>query len=127
MTLGRGTSVWYGSVLRGDADEIIVGADCNIQDLCCLHTDEGEPTVLAHDGKLEKATLRRLGIRPRDVEAALRDQGAKAISDVEQAELMPSGSLLVVLRDEAQTATRADIGEVLRRLTELENAVRDRG
>ena len=47
VTLGRGTSVWYGSVLRGDADEIIVGADCNIQDLCCLHTDEGEPAVVA--------------------------------------------------------------------------------
>jgi len=47
VTLGRGTSVWYGSVLRGDADEIIVGAGCNIQDLCCLHTDEGEPVVLA--------------------------------------------------------------------------------
>ena len=47
LTLGRGTSVWYGSVLRGDADEIIVGADCNIQDLCCLHTDEGAPAVLA--------------------------------------------------------------------------------
>jgi carbonic anhydrase/acetyltransferase-like protein (isoleucine patch superfamily) len=46
VTLGRGTSVWYGSVLRADDDEIIVGAECNIQDLCCLHVDEGEPVVL---------------------------------------------------------------------------------
>jgi carbonic anhydrase/acetyltransferase-like protein (isoleucine patch superfamily) len=46
VTLGRAASVWYGSVLRADEDEIIVGADCNIQDLCCLHVDEGEPAVL---------------------------------------------------------------------------------
>jgi carbonic anhydrase/acetyltransferase-like protein (isoleucine patch superfamily) len=46
VTLGRAASVWYGSVLRADEDEIIVGAECNIQDLCCLHVDAGEPAVL---------------------------------------------------------------------------------
>jgi carbonic anhydrase/acetyltransferase-like protein (isoleucine patch superfamily) len=46
VTLGPAASVWYGSVLRADEDEIVVGADCNIQDLCCLHVDEGEPAVL---------------------------------------------------------------------------------
>lgn len=47
VTLGRAANVWYGSVLRADDDEIVVGAECNIQDLCCLHVDEGEPAVLA--------------------------------------------------------------------------------
>jgi carbonic anhydrase/acetyltransferase-like protein (isoleucine patch superfamily) len=47
VTLGQGASVWYGSVLRADTEEILVGADSNIQDLCCLHVDEGEPAVLA--------------------------------------------------------------------------------
>jgi carbonic anhydrase/acetyltransferase-like protein (isoleucine patch superfamily) len=46
VSLGRGASVWYGSVLRADEDEIVVGADCNIQDLCCLHVDAGQPVVL---------------------------------------------------------------------------------
>lgn len=46
VTLGPAASVWYGSVLRADEDEIIVGAYCNIQDLCCLHVDPGEPVVL---------------------------------------------------------------------------------
>jgi carbonic anhydrase/acetyltransferase-like protein (isoleucine patch superfamily) len=46
ITLGRASSVWYGSVLRADDDEIVVGAECNIQDLCCLHVDAGEPAVL---------------------------------------------------------------------------------
>ena len=47
VRLGRGASVWYGSVLRADEDEIVVGAECNIQDLCCLHVDPGQPVILA--------------------------------------------------------------------------------
>ncbi len=46
VTLGPGSSVWYGAVLRADEAEIVVGAGCNIQDLCCLHVDPGEPVVL---------------------------------------------------------------------------------
>jgi carbonic anhydrase/acetyltransferase-like protein (isoleucine patch superfamily) len=46
VRLGRAASVWYGSVLRADEDEIVVGAECNIQDLCCLHVDAGQPAVL---------------------------------------------------------------------------------
>jgi carbonic anhydrase/acetyltransferase-like protein (isoleucine patch superfamily) len=46
VRLGRAASVWYGSVLRADEDEIVVGAECNIQDLCCLHVDAGQPVVL---------------------------------------------------------------------------------
>jgi carbonic anhydrase/acetyltransferase-like protein (isoleucine patch superfamily) len=47
VTVGRAASVWYGSVLRADDDEIVVGPECNIQDQCCLHVDSGEPVVLA--------------------------------------------------------------------------------
>lgn len=46
VTLGRDASVWYGAVLRADDDDIVVGAECNIQDLCCLHCDAGQPAVL---------------------------------------------------------------------------------
>ncbi len=46
VTLDRGASVWYGSVLRADDDDILVGAESNIQDQCCLHVDAGEPVVL---------------------------------------------------------------------------------
>lgn len=46
VTLGRDASVWYGSVLRGDDEEIVVGDEVNIQDMCCLHSDPGEPAVL---------------------------------------------------------------------------------
>jgi carbonic anhydrase/acetyltransferase-like protein (isoleucine patch superfamily) len=46
VTIGRAASVWYGAVLRADDDEIVIGPECNIQDLCCMHVDAGEPAVL---------------------------------------------------------------------------------
>ncbi|MEW9532963.1 gamma carbonic anhydrase family protein [Microbispora sp. NPDC049125] len=46
VLLGRAANVWYGSVLRGDDERIEVGAECNVQDLCCLHADPGEPAIL---------------------------------------------------------------------------------
>lgn len=46
VRVGDRASVWYGSVLRGDDDDIVLGADCNVQDRCVLHADPGEPCVL---------------------------------------------------------------------------------
>ena len=46
VRIGRDSSIWYGAVLRGDDDQISVGDGCNIQDLCCIHVDAGEPAVL---------------------------------------------------------------------------------
>jgi carbonic anhydrase/acetyltransferase-like protein (isoleucine patch superfamily) len=46
VTLGEGASVWYGAVLRGDIEEIRVGAGSNVQDGAVLHVDAGQPCVL---------------------------------------------------------------------------------
>jgi len=40
------SSVWFNVVVRGDADEIIVGEQTNIQDGAILHTDPGIRLVL---------------------------------------------------------------------------------
>lgn len=42
VTLGRGVSVWFHAVVRGDMGPVIVGEDTNIQDCAVLH----EKTVL---------------------------------------------------------------------------------
>jgi carbonic anhydrase/acetyltransferase-like protein (isoleucine patch superfamily) len=52
VTVGPAANIWYGAVLRADDDEIVVGPECNIQDLCCLHVDEGEPIVLEQAASL---------------------------------------------------------------------------
>jgi uncharacterized membrane protein YcaP (DUF421 family) len=87
---------------------------------------EGSPVTLADDGALDRGTLRRLGLRPRDVDAAMREQGATSVADVKHAELMPSGTLLVELHDSAQAATRGDVQRLLDRIAALEAALTDR-
>ena len=46
VRIGARSSVWYGSVLRGDDEEIIIGEDSNVQDLSVMHADPGYPAVL---------------------------------------------------------------------------------
>lgn len=46
VVLHRDASVWYGAVVRGDNDPIVIGEASNIQDLSVLHTDEGVPLTI---------------------------------------------------------------------------------
>ena len=46
VRLCEDASVWFGAVLRGDNDPIVIGARTNIQDLSVLHTDQGVPLTL---------------------------------------------------------------------------------
>jgi carbonic anhydrase/acetyltransferase-like protein (isoleucine patch superfamily) len=46
VVLQENASVWYGCVLRGDNDPIIIGENSNIQDLSVLHTDIGFPITV---------------------------------------------------------------------------------
>lgn len=39
-------SIWYNAVLRGDSDQITIGARSNIQDGCVLHADPGFPLTV---------------------------------------------------------------------------------
>ena len=46
VTLGKDSSVWYGSTIRGDIEPIVVGRGTNIQDNSVLHTKKGAPTIV---------------------------------------------------------------------------------
>lgn len=43
------SSVWFNTVIRGDADDIVVGPRSNVQDACVLHTDPGFPLLIGAD------------------------------------------------------------------------------
>jgi carbonic anhydrase/acetyltransferase-like protein (isoleucine patch superfamily) len=43
VVLKRNASIWFGAVLRGDNEPIVVGENSNIQDGSILHTDMGAP------------------------------------------------------------------------------------
>ncbi len=49
VTLGPGVSVWFGAVLRGDNEPIVIGARSNVQENAVLHTDPGRPLTLGED------------------------------------------------------------------------------
>ena len=41
VTLGKGTNIWYGAVLRADEGALILGENSNVQDNAVLHTGPG--------------------------------------------------------------------------------------
>jgi carbonic anhydrase/acetyltransferase-like protein (isoleucine patch superfamily) len=46
VRLSKNASVWFGAVLRGDNDWIVVGENSNIQDNSVVHTDPGQPVTI---------------------------------------------------------------------------------
>lgn len=46
VNIGEGTSIWYGTVLRGDIENIRVGKFSNIQDNSVVHTETNIPTII---------------------------------------------------------------------------------
>jgi carbonic anhydrase/acetyltransferase-like protein (isoleucine patch superfamily) len=46
VTLGDHSSVWYGAVLRGDINRIVVGANSNVQDNAVLHLADDHPCIV---------------------------------------------------------------------------------
>jgi carbonic anhydrase/acetyltransferase-like protein (isoleucine patch superfamily) len=49
VQLAEDTSVWPTAVLRGDTDQITIGARSNVQDGAVIHADPGIPTVVGAD------------------------------------------------------------------------------
>ncbi|MFC1509204.1 gamma carbonic anhydrase family protein [Candidatus Omnitrophota bacterium] len=44
--IGKDSSVWYNTVIRGDMGPIRIGDSTNIQDLTMVHVDEGKPCTI---------------------------------------------------------------------------------
>lgn len=63
VSIGKGSSVWFNTVVRGDIDEIIIGKYVNIQDNSVIHVDNGCPTnigeyvVVGHNAVLHGCTI----------------------------------------------------------------------
>ncbi len=49
VVVEEGASVWFGAVLRGDFDQIVVGAGSSVQDNCVVHTNEHLPTIIGRN------------------------------------------------------------------------------
>jgi len=49
VVLHNRSSIWFGAVLRGDIEPIVVGERSNIQDNSVAHTSNGHPVILGND------------------------------------------------------------------------------
>jgi carbonic anhydrase/acetyltransferase-like protein (isoleucine patch superfamily) len=46
VTVAAEASLWFGVIVRGDTEAIVIGPQTNVQDGCILHADPGEPCTL---------------------------------------------------------------------------------
>ena len=59
VTLGKGVSVWYNAVIRGDKGPIIIGENTNVQDGVVMHnvTRVGAGCTLGHNAIVHGCTI----------------------------------------------------------------------
>jgi len=49
VVLEAGASIWFGVTIRGDNEEIRIGAGSNVQEDCVFHTDPGCPLTIGEN------------------------------------------------------------------------------
>jgi len=81
---------------------------------------QGTPTPIIKDGHLISGTLRRLALRPSEVDHAIRVQNGDGVSDIADGRMEPSGQLILSLKSEDQSATKGDITHLNTRLDKID-------
>ncbi len=85
-----------------------------------VHLIEGDATTIIDNGHLVRRALRRLALRPQEIEHAVRMQNGDGISEVRDGRLEPGGQLVLTLKEEEQGATKSDIAELRRQLAAIQ-------
>ncbi len=84
---------------------------------------EGRASPLIRDGALDSAAMRRLAIRPVELEHSVRLQNGDELGDVQSAVLETNGQLVVRLKRAQQGATHAEVAEMRAALARIEAAL----
>ena len=105
VTIGAGTSVWYGTTIRGDVNIIRIGKDTNIQDGTVIHvatngqgTHIGDRVTVGHMALLHDCTIKDeayIGMQSCIMDGAIVHTRAfvAAGSLVTPGKIVPSGQL----------------------------------
>ena len=113
-------SIWFGAAIRGDNEEIRVGAGSNVQENAVLHTDMGYPLTIGanctigHKAMLHGCTIGEgtlIGMGATVLNGAKIGRGCLigACALITEGKVIPDGSLVMgspgkVVRDLDQTA-----------------------
>ena len=46
VTVGEGSNIWFGAVVRGDVDKVVIGKHSNVQDNATVHTMGDASTII---------------------------------------------------------------------------------
>ena len=84
---------------------------------------EGKTVRLVHDGEVDRDAIKHLGIREADLRVAMLNQGAEGFHDVQQADMYPSGAIVVDLAETARDASKLDLERVERKIDDLRAAI----
>ena len=106
VRFGENCSVWYGAVVRADADEITIGRDTNIQENAVLHVDAGAPIrigdgvtighgAIVHGASIGSNTTVGMGAIIMNGARIGRDSTVGAGTLVTQGREFPEGSLIM--------------------------------
>ena len=119
VTLESGVGIWFGVVLRGDNDPIIVGEGSNIQENTAIHTDIGYPVTIGknctigHSAIIHGCTIgdnSLIGMGATVLNGAVIGKncliGAGAL--VTEGKIIPDGSLVVGMPAKVIRALDAD-------------------
>ncbi len=87
------------------------------------HLVEGSPTKVIEDGHLILGALRRLAVRPHELDQAVRMQNGDAVSEIQDGRLEPGGQLVLTLKDHEQSATKGDIAALTSRLATIQDTL----
>ena len=108
VEIGENASVWYGCVIRGDTNKIIIGAGANIQDGTVMHVDWpsvggvpsviGEKALIGHKCMLHGATVHDggfVGMGATMLDGAVVETGAMLAAGafLTQKKTVPAGEL----------------------------------
>mmetsp|Transcript_1022 Transcript_1022/g.1774 ORF Transcript_1022/g.1774 Transcript_1022/m.1774 type:complete len:276 (-) Transcript_1022:68-895(-) len=92
VTVGKGSSVWYGSVVRGDVNPVKIGSNTHILENCVVHvakiqgdfpTNIGSNTIIGTGSIIHAATLGSnvmIGDRCQVLDGAVVEDGAVLLS-----------------------------------------------
>ncbi|MEQ1826681.1 MAG: gamma carbonic anhydrase family protein [Pirellula sp.] len=114
--IGPEACVLFGAVIRGDIEPIRIGAQSNIQDLCCLHADHGLPCTIGqrvtvgHGAIVHGATVEDeclIGLRAVILNGAVIGSGSiiAAGALVPEGKVIPPNSLVMGIPGKVVRAT----------------------
>lgn len=73
------------------------------------------------DGHADKQALRRLDMRPAELDNAVRLQNGDDLSEIGSGSLEPGGQLVLTLKPGEQSATKDDVAELTSHLHRIED------